>query len=194
MIKQGIHVQVNRYIQYKINVKHATTFYHFAKLYKLTNLSEIALSYIERCFTMVVETSNFLELDFSFVAKIFTTSGIRISSELQVLDAADAQIKYNKKERTKFSTNLLMKVRLPLLSYNTLNHLLNKVSSFSESEDCVAIFQEVLYNKEDFVQQRSSICFENIYRTPKQFKLLVCGGNDGRLDGTKLYCLLQFNF
>ena len=65
MLNEDINVQVSKSIQDKINIKHVTTVYQFAKRFRLTNLSGKAFSYVERCFTMVVETTNFLELNFT---------------------------------------------------------------------------------------------------------------------------------
>ena len=57
--------KLSEYIDYKITFKNVTTFSQLAKLNKLNNLAETTLSYIERCFSMIAETQNFLELEFN---------------------------------------------------------------------------------------------------------------------------------
>ena len=69
---------------------------------------------------MVGDTQNFLELDYFLVAKILASSDLVITSEVEVYNAADRWLKYKIEERRKFAKHLLLKVRLPLLSDNTL--------------------------------------------------------------------------
>ena len=109
LTEQNINNKVGEYIGDKISVKNVTTFYQWGKLYKVTSLIEVALIYIERCFAMVVENQNFLELDFNPVIKILSSSELNIDSELEIINAANKWLKHNSKER--------------LLTDNALNHL-----------------------------------------------------------------------
>ena len=56
------------------------------------------MSYAERCFLMVAETKNFLELEFALVKKILQSSKLHITSELEVFYAANDWIS-NKSEK-----------------------------------------------------------------------------------------------
>ena len=62
------------------------TFYILAKRYKLSTIFKSSLNFIEHCFPMVVETQNFLELDFSSVSKILASSKSNIHSEVEIFD------------------------------------------------------------------------------------------------------------
>ena len=84
LLQQDINNKISDYIEDKVAVKNVTIFYQLAKLYNLTSLAVITLSYIERCFAMVVETQNFLELDFNVIAIILSSSGLSVHSELEV--------------------------------------------------------------------------------------------------------------
>ena len=183
MLEGDINVLVSKSVEDKI--KQVTTHYQFAKLFRLTKLSEKSFGYIQRCFEMVVETQNFLELDFTFVAKILSSSGLHITSEVQVFDAVDDWINYNKQERSKFAENLLLKVRLTLLLGDDLNILLNKSSSFSGNEEFAARIKNILHKKKENVQQISPIWLKTRYCTQNRFGILICGGNDGNGDAVR---------
>ena len=55
-------MSINKFILDKLTVENVTTFYKLAEIYKIS-IAELALSFIERCFTMIVKSQNFLELD-----------------------------------------------------------------------------------------------------------------------------------
>ena len=89
MVKEDINMKITDHIKDKISVENVTTYYQLAKLYKLKDLAQVALNYIERCFTMVVESKNFLELDYSIVGKILGSSELNVYSEIEVFSAAN---------------------------------------------------------------------------------------------------------
>ena len=82
-------MKISEHIRDKISVKNVTVVYQFAELYKVTSLAKLALSYIERCFAMIVETESFLELEYNQVAKIFSSSETSVHSELEISNAAN---------------------------------------------------------------------------------------------------------
>ena len=53
---------------------------------------------------MVAETKIFLELDFSQMKKILSSSELHISSEVEIFGAADAWIKYDDCKKSSFGT------------------------------------------------------------------------------------------
>ena len=139
-----MHRKTSEYIVDKITVRNVPTFYQIAKLNNLTSLAEISCSYIERCFAMVVESENFMELDFNLIAKIFASSELSVHSELEVFDAVTNWLKYDKKERSEFAKQLLLTVRFSLFSDHALKSSLDTILSFNENNECVDILNEVL--------------------------------------------------
>ena len=131
MLKNDINI--NKFILDKINVENATTFYKLAKLYKIS-IVKLSLSYIDRCFTMVVKSQNFLELDYKTVTKILKSCKLSVQTELEVFRSANNWLKYNTKKRNKFAKKLLLTVRLPRLSDHALKYISNTASSFTENE------------------------------------------------------------
>ena len=76
-LEDDINTKVGPYIDDKINVKNVTTFYQLAKHYKLKSLAKTSMSYIERCFAMIVDSPSFLELEYNRVLNILTNSELR---------------------------------------------------------------------------------------------------------------------
>ena len=99
---------------------------------------------------MVVETQNFLHLNFKLVEKILASSELNIHSEVEVFNAAITWLKHNSEERSKYAKQLLLKVRIPLLSEHALEYVLSKVLFFSEKNNCVNMLETVLVNKNYF--------------------------------------------
>ena len=115
--------------------------YQFFEIINFYSLAETTFSFIERCFTIVAETKYFNELNFNLVAKILGGSQLHTTSELEIANTANNWISYNTKERPKFSKDLLLNVRLPLLSSHALKYLSDEPSSFTEIEECSAILK-----------------------------------------------------
>ena len=142
--KEDTIIKISKIIEDKLTVKNVLTFYCLAKYYNLTTISESYLLYIERCFPMVVETQNFLHLNFKLVAKILASSELNIHSEVEIFNAVITWLKQNSEERSKYAKQLLLKVRLPLLSEFAIKHLSYSNSLVAENIDTSKIIKEVL--------------------------------------------------
>ena len=64
LLKEDKSTKIRQKIMNKINIDNVFMFYRLAKIYKLESVYQQSLIYIERCFPMIVDTDNFLELDF----------------------------------------------------------------------------------------------------------------------------------
>ena len=130
------------------------------------------MSYIQRCFHLLVDSHNFLELEFKYVALILESSELHIDSELQVFNAASEWLCHKIEERTKHAKRILLRVRLPLLSAPTLNSLLLEKTSFATIDECDELIKEALGNKNKL--NLNSVVHR--YCTQNSFDILVCGG------------------
>ena len=191
VLNEDVESKINDYIVNRINNQNVLNFYQLAKLYNLSRLAKEAFTYIERCFTMVVETPDFLELDYTSISTILSSSGLLITSELEVYGANDIWLSYNIVERSKFAKDLLLKVRLPLLSDETLKYLLKESSSFTNNDACMGKLENTLNNKDNLI---SNNCTHR-YCNQSSFNILLCGGDDNnnekvntvyQIDGNKL--------
>ena len=182
----NLEIQDLEIINKSLNVNNVATFYQIAKYFNLTKLSKLALCYTERCFTVVCETQNYLELDYTSVANILSSSNLQLDSELEALKAADDWVRYNYDERSKFAKylllkirlpNILLKARLPLISEYILNSLLDKMC-FNEIDACVKILKEF---SQDHIKRaylnKSRDFYSSRFCSHDAFKIVVNGGN-----------------
>ena len=70
------------FITPKVTINNCLVNYYLSNIFKVPRLSEELLCLIERCFSAVAESSNFLYLNFFLVSKILASSGLNIDSEL----------------------------------------------------------------------------------------------------------------
>ena len=178
VLKLNEDILISQYVDDKITFKNVSTFYQLAKLNKLTSLAELTFSYIERCFSIVAETQNFLEIEFNFIGKILKSSELSVRSELEVLNAATSWLKHNSNERSKFAKQLLLTVRLPLLSDHALDYILNSVPAYNENIECVDILKQISNDKETCFQNKSSNHYTSRYCNQNKFNILICGGKN----------------
>ena len=130
-----------------MNYESSITFYQLLNFVRLPNLGKITKSYIQRCFGMVAETEKFLELDYKFVDEILSSSQLDITSELEVVHASLDWVYYNPMERVKYAKDLLLKIRLPLLTDDQLDFVLYEFSSFSDNKECLHLVEQISANK-----------------------------------------------
>ena len=173
---EDLDIKVFNYLKGKITIENVFTFYVFADTFKLNNLSKITLRYIQRCFTMTTDTENFLNLEFRSVGKIISSSELNITSELEIFRVVQAWISYNKEERSKYSKDLLLKVRIPLLSENELKYI-NKLS-FDKNKYLHTLTNDLLKQGCFHFDEKSPAYFTNRHCTQSEFNILLCCGAD----------------
>ena len=107
-LKKNIENSIAEYTEEKLNNINVLTYYYLAKKFYLPMFAKKNFSYMERSFAKVAGNENFLHLDFTLVKRILSSSELDITSEAQVLNAADAWVSYDYDERSKFSKHLLL--------------------------------------------------------------------------------------
>ena len=167
----------------EIQIKNIASVYQFANLFNLSRLKNSTLRYLDRCFSIVSHKDSFLELEHSCISKILARSCLMITTEVEVFNAADRWLKHNIKERSEYSENLLLKVRLHLLSNETIRHLLNS-STFTKVDKCVRILNKILDCREKKLNESSNIYHASRYCNRKKFKLLALGGSNSETSKT----------
>ena len=168
----------------KVTKTNVLVIYSLAKFYKLATFSELSLLYIERCFPMVIETQNFLHLDFSNLAKILASSDLNIHSEVEIFNAVITWLKHNNEECSKYAKQLLLKVRLALLSEHALIYVIDKISSITDNCERVNILKEILADK-NYFQNKSKSYYTSRYCNQNNFNLLICGSYLSWLNGVE---------
>ena len=184
-------VNIGEYIEAKIAAQNVLTIFHLADIYKLKHLAEITLSYIERCFAIIVDSQSYLELKYKLVAKLLSSSGTNVDSELQIFNAAHFWVQHKRVERKKYALKLLQIVRLPLLSESALKYVLKQGSSFTKNLKCREILIKSLGCKNNVFQRRTSKINTLRYCSQESFQILVGGGRQA--NGFKFTDVNQIN-
>ena len=143
----------------------------------MQSLSKDLSCYIERIFTVVAETENFLHLSFVLFSKILSSSSLDITSELEISNAVDSWLAYDFEERKIFASKLLQKVRLCLISNNSLKCILRESSAIRKDEKCVKLLRNALKDDSKLIQGKSTTRYR--YCDQDKFNILVCGGRVG---------------
>ena len=158
LLSKELETKVCVYLKRKTNVRSVIMYYQLTSWIYLPNFVEFSKCYIWRCFLMVAETQQFLEVDYKYLSQIISSSELNITSELEVFKAAENWISYKRIDRSKYAKELLLKVRLPLLSDHTLDFLLSTDSFFLNNEECVVLMKEILKNKNVYRNSLESGC------------------------------------
>ena len=158
----------------KISFQNVTLNYTFAKFYNLQYIAELALQFIDSCFSNVVETENFLNLDFHMLVKVLGSSNLNIHSEIEVSNSLIVWLKHNSGERSKFTKQLLHKVRLTLLSKYEMQHLLSSLSPLGVTKELVETLKTV--NSKKVCLSKSSCYYASRCCDHDKFDVIMCGG------------------
>ena len=167
-----------RQIEDKVNINNAIKLFSTSTVFNHSNLSKLSFGFIERGFPIVADSNDFLELDFIYVAKVLQSHELSIDTELQVFNAAEFWLNYNK-ERSNYAKPILSRIRLSLLSVPTLNNISDKESVFTKNAECVDIINEVLkHNKFKLEFHSTKITSNSRYCNQNNFNIILCGGED----------------
>ena len=147
MLSEELENMVCSFIQKEINIENSIALYQFIRSPKFSKLCK---RYIDCSFLMVAESKNFLQLSYDAVLKILSSSQLNITSEIEVFRSADKWISYDFVDRIKYAKLLLSKVRLHLLPNEALDYVLNELSTFRQSIECIFIIRDILKDKQSY--------------------------------------------
>ena len=80
--------KINKIMMSRTDIENSLVTHYSSNVFNLSSSFRGSTSLIERCFPMIVDSDNFLELDFFSIKKILSSSELNIDSELQVFNAA----------------------------------------------------------------------------------------------------------
>ena len=157
-------------MSHKVTVENVATYHQVAKIFNMPAFSKATFRCIERFFDTVAKNHNFLHLDLACVSQILSSLKLNVTSELEVLRAADRWLSFKAALRRAFATDLLVKVRLPLLSNRELDKFLNDSFAFRKCEKCTSLIDDVSKRKNRDKVTEPRHC--------EDFDLVVVGGSD----------------
>ena len=140
LLNNDLEKEINNRIEDKINFNNAVAVYKLMQTFKTSSLPNASVLYIERCFPYIVDCKSFLDLDYISLAKILSSNELNIDSELEVFNAIVSWLGHNK-ERSKYAKDLILEIRLSLLSDPALNFIIENISCFI---DDFAFINEVI--------------------------------------------------
>ena len=115
MLSEDLEKQICAHVKKIQNANNAAFWYQVTSVFKLEKLVKLTKSYIERNFTSVACTEQFLYQNFHFFSRIISSSGLNITSELEVFKAVDKWMSYNIRDRQIYTRKVLSYLRLDLL-------------------------------------------------------------------------------
>ena len=174
LLNKNMIIKMSKHIKQKLSIQNVATHFQLSTIFYFPDLLKETFDYIQRCFTMVTSTQNFLHLNINCVSKVLSSSELYVSSEMEVLHAADIWMRCKSVDRNKFAKILFFKIRFLLLSDYTLSCLRNS-SSFHKNEESLLLINEVLRNKHEFYQNKSSIYYTSRYCNSNMFNILFSG-------------------
>ena len=118
--------------KFKISINNVCFYYEMMKHYGYKNIKNIVLKDIQRWFCILTENKHILNLSFNSIKDLLSNSQLKLSSEIEIFNAADSWIQYDPNKRSKFAIELIKLVRLSLLSSAALDSLLVSRNSFSK--------------------------------------------------------------
>ena len=90
MLEECLFGNLIKIVKDKVNFENAATYHQLAKKFCLSKIADETFCYIERCFTSVAKSNSFLELDYFYVKRVLSSSALDVTSEIQILKAANA--------------------------------------------------------------------------------------------------------
>uniref|UniRef100_A0A8D0BWM3 Kelch repeat and BTB domain containing 3 n=1 Tax=Salvator merianae TaxID=96440 RepID=A0A8D0BWM3_SALMN len=118
--------------------------------YGSTQLFEHTLEYAQRHFSLLLQSNDFLEMNFEILQKCLEADELNIPDEESILKAVFWWTKHNLEARQKYLLDLLKKVRLHHLSEETLQGILHSEDELLERAGCLVIINEAIKSVRSF--------------------------------------------
>ena len=147
ILNESVKREVVERMSDKVTVENVATYHQMATTFNMPSFSKATFRCIERFFASVAKTENFPHLSFACVSQILSSSKLNVTSEMEVLRAADRWLSFGAAQRRAFSTDLLVKIRFSLLSNRELDQFLNESLAFQRRETCSSLIDDVLKGK-----------------------------------------------
>ena len=176
MLNERTANKFNKQIETNVTFFNTIKWFFISKLFSLKKLSKLSLGIIERWFTTVADSKDFLKLDFTCVSAILNSSELSIDSELQVLNAINAWVNHKSIERGQHAKYLLQCVRLSLLTVPALNNILDKNLWITENDECSEVIKKVIEYKNRFPFNITNNLSTSRYYSQNNFDLVIVGG------------------
>ena len=106
--------------------------YEVSKHCNYKDINACVLNYIKKWFCLITKEKQHLDLSYGSIKDLLSNDELKISTEIEIFNAADCWIKHNSKERSKFAIELNKLVRLHFILSASLEFIFNTENSFSK--------------------------------------------------------------
>ena len=137
----------NRFIISLISAANALSLQAFGALYGSSLLTDECTRYIGGHFEKVAKSQEFLELTLEDVVKMISSDSLDVSGEEVVYQAAMDWVLHNPAERKSMLPEILIHVRLPFVSPQYLEEVIEKDSLLKDDLFCQGLIQEARFYK-----------------------------------------------
>ncbi|XP_064297340.1 kelch repeat and BTB domain-containing protein 3 isoform X1 [Phalacrocorax carbo] len=118
--------------------------------YGSVRLFDHALDFVQHHFSMLLRSSEFLEMNFELLQKCLEADELNVPEEESVLKAVLQWTKHNLEARQKYLPNLIKKVRLHQLPEKTLQDFLHSEEHLLKSANCSVIIDDAVKSVQNF--------------------------------------------
>ena len=157
------------YIVKHVTAKNCFFYLHLTGLFYLNDLREFLLRLCLKCFLTNYKPEVFLELSFSDICTLVSSSNLKIDSELEIFNAVVNWVSHKKFERKCYMDKLLNLVRLPLLTKEILVGVIQEHPLCIKSTKCKNIINKALKAKKKNFFNVPKFWLENRFNCPKNF-------------------------
>ncbi|XP_050427448.1 kelch-like protein 3 [Adelges cooleyi] len=175
------------YVQKNIDVTNCLNFLSFAEPTSQKRLYTYCLLYCLEHFKTILENESqvieLYELNFEDITKLISNDHLVVESEEKIIDFIFEWIKYDLEERSKYLSNLLNYLKLPLISKNTILRICDEPLMRSQHDCLIDIMKNYISVDVD----------ENITkatkRTPHLYKPNIIFAIKGQSNGDDSYVM-----
>ncbi|XP_035183373.1 kelch repeat and BTB domain-containing protein 3 [Oxyura jamaicensis] len=118
--------------------------------YGSDRLFDHALDFVQHHFSLLLRSSDFLEINFEILQKCLEADELDVPEEESVLKAVLQWTKHNLETRQKYLPNLIQKVRLHQLPEKTLQDFLHSEEYLLKSANCSVIINDAVKSVQNF--------------------------------------------
>ena len=175
----------------KLDPKNVCFFYQVMKNNSRKDTYILISNYLQKYFVLVTENNYHMEFNFDFIKAVISCPKLKITSEIEVFNAAEAWVVYDIEERSRFALELLKGVCLPLLSLSALKSLIDRDSGFTKCSDCFRYIQNEINIKEKRSVRQASTVVQNRHCEQDSFHTIVYSPKGTKRKSTNTYEIYQ---
>ena len=138
-----------------INRKNIFCLLGVCNTFSLKELKVFLISILKNYFDSFSKTNEFNDLSYTTFKNIVSSSELKLSSEIEVFEAIVSWVKYDKKNRKYLMYDLLMNVRLHLLSSEIVENVIKRNKFCLRSNKCCNYIESILMKQPESIKDLS---------------------------------------